>query len=565
MKQLLLRELLLVSRKEKKARRLKFNRDVTVIKGDNDVGKSSVIKSIYGSLGALPTVHDRWADADVKSLLTFSVDETIFHILRDGDVFTVYDNDRKPVGRHRSISTELGPYLASILDFRLTLMSRNGDPVVPPPAFLFLPYYVDQDISWHKNWAAFQRLQQFARWKKDVVEYHIGIRPNEFYAAKGKMRSCQEAMQEPRQKYAMLRDILRDLDKRIESVDFSIDLDSYQEELQELLVACEKLRKEEQKYKEQLVKAHNVKTTIETQLHIATHARNEIRKDFTFASEQLVNQDVECPICGASYDNDFADRFSIARDEDRCEELLAELSEELAAINGSIREIDARYAEKKLQSEQITTLLARKKEEVQLRDVIESEGRKQVRGILVKNSVAINEELQRLHGQIEDLKAIMKSYDDRDRRKVISEKYLKCMRAFLRELEVHALPEKSFNKVDSTIRETGSDLPRALLAYYFSILCVMNEHSSSARCPIVIDAPNQQDQDIPNLKKMLEFISQHRPQGAQVVLGLVDDCGVDFGGDVIEFKEKLSVLSSDQFDEAMAELTPMLDASVSIV
>ena len=49
--------------------------------------------------------------------------------------------------------------------------------------------------------------------------------------------------------------------------------------------------------------------------------------------------------------------------------------------------------------------------------------------------------------------------------------------------------------MDITISETGSALPRALLAYYFTFLKIMNIYSTSTFCPIIIDSPNQQEQD----------------------------------------------------------------------
>ena len=58
MKSLQLENMLLVSHREKKARKIDFDPEVTVIKGENDTGKSSVIKSIQTAFGASPhNVH----------------------------------------------------------------------------------------------------------------------------------------------------------------------------------------------------------------------------------------------------------------------------------------------------------------------------------------------------------------------------------------------------------------------------------------------------------------------------------------------------------------------------
>ena len=63
----------------------------------------------------------------------------------------------------------------------------------------------------------------------------------------------------------------------------------------------------------------------------------------------------------------------------------------------------------------------------------------------------------------------------------------------------------------------------------------------------MIDAPNQQEQDKNNLKKMLEFIVANRPKGRQLILGLVEDADIEFGGKVIVFDRKYSVLNEDDY------------------
>jgi hypothetical protein len=138
------------------------------------------------------------------------------------------------------------------------------------------------------------------------------------------------------------------------------------------------------------------------------------------------------------------------------------------------------------------------------------------------------------------------------------------MRAFLHELHVHNLSPKTYTRVYADIKETGSDLPRALLAYYFSILHLIGEHGSSAFCPIVIDAPHQQDQDRANSEKMLTFLRDNRPKDSQLILGLVDTFGVKLPGRAITLRTKDSLLEEDAFDEVMATVRPMLDTSMQV-
>ena len=271
---------------------------------------------------------------------------------------------------------------------------------------------------------------------------------------------------------------------------------------------------------------------------------DELQADYNYATKKLLDKHVECPTCGASYANSFAERFSIAQDEDRCRELLTELTIELDSIERIIASDSHKYADVTAEIAEISELLAAKQGDVQLKDIIEGEGRKEVQRIIRGDIAQVSTQIRDLEDQILRLRERMAGFDNKEHRQAITGRFRSYMRQFLFTLEVHTLSlERLF--VYSQIMETGSDTPRALLAYYFSILHLISEYSSSGFCPVVIDSPNQQDQDIDNLKKMLTFIRDKRPSNSRLFLGLVDDCGIEFGGDVIELSDKYSLLVKD--------------------
>ena len=64
MKSLLLKKLLLLSVREKAAQIVEFDSKTTVVLGENDTGKSCLIKSVYAAFGADPAkVNPKWLDA----------------------------------------------------------------------------------------------------------------------------------------------------------------------------------------------------------------------------------------------------------------------------------------------------------------------------------------------------------------------------------------------------------------------------------------------------------------------------------------------------------------------
>lgn len=561
MKRFVLTEMLLVSQKEKGARRIRFHPKTTVIKGMNDTGKSSLLKSIYRCFGASVPVHDSWKTANVKTLVRFQVGGAAYSVLNSGSHYAAFDCNSVCIGEFDSVTRGLGPFLGELLDFGLTLRSRDMQPLTPPPpAYLFLPFYFDQDKSWSRNWDSFDRLSQCHNWKSDVVQYHTGIRPNEYYTAKGRKVVVDEELTRLHQRLDILRGIERNIDDAITSAEFDFDINQYREQIERLLLACEELKLKEEDLKEALVSHHNLRMNLNVRMKIAKRARLELKEDYGFAAESMVEDHIDCPTCGAEYDNLFAERFEIARDEDRCVEMIGQISEEIKTVESTIKAEEIRYRDNRKDLEHITEILNRKQGQVALQDIIENQGRKQVRELLRNQKDGLLHQIEELGLRIRDLNEELKTFEDKETKGIIIDLYRTSMNESLDRLAVHNLPEASYSKIDSSIREQGSDLPRALLAYYFSILRVIFRYSTSAICPIVMDAPIQQEQDTANHERILEFIRDNRPTDSQLILGVVDDKSVDFGGSVIELDKKNGVLLQEEFGDVMEEFRPLLDA-----
>ncbi|NSL91763.1 AAA family ATPase [Acetobacter syzygii] len=83
MKNLRFQSLLLLSKKERTARRIVFDPKTTLISGENDTGKSSLIKAIYATFGADPAViHPDWKSLGVASMVEFDIDGVTYRLLR---------------------------------------------------------------------------------------------------------------------------------------------------------------------------------------------------------------------------------------------------------------------------------------------------------------------------------------------------------------------------------------------------------------------------------------------------------------------------------------------------
>lgn len=562
MRRFVFKELSLVSFREKKARKISFDPGMTLIRGNNETGKSSLIKSIFRSFGAEPArVHDRWLSADVQSVIRFSLRGEDYSLLRHGSSYFLFNGVGAPIRRFQSVTKGLAPYLSDLLGFGLRLPNREGAFSPLPPAYFFLPFYMDQDAGWTSQWSSFAKLDQFPNWKRGVIEFHAGIRGNDYYEAQAKRLDAESELGRVQRRREGLQEVYSALQARYEPAGFNVDFSAYRQELDQLLTLCTSLRNREEVYKARLADLRNHHSSLETQLAITLHAREESRQDHEHAVS-LVDDDVDCPICGARYTNSFAERFSIAIDEDHCASLALTLKEELADSETRLaKEIaDAEKVTEELRG--IERLLARREGEVALVDLVRQEGRRELREVMMRDIDDLRIEESRWSEASESALKLMRSLDSRDRRKEVNCYFEDRMRVFLNSLDVHSVPSKSAATVTSTIHETGSELPRALLAFRMAFLYVMVKFGTAVIAPLVIDSPNQQDQDPAHLVRVLRFIREHHPPGTQLVLGLVDTAQVDFPGSEIVLDSRYSLLRESEFPEVGHEVQRLVDTAL---
>lgn len=561
MKSFIFKELLLTSFVERKARKISFDPTVTVVRGNNETGKSSLLKSLFRTFGADPArVHPKWVETEVRSVVRFEIDGVAYSILRYGNSFAAFDAAGKLIGRFQSVTKGLAPFLAELFNFGLRLPSRNGTLTALPPAYYFLPFYMDQDASWASAWAGFANLGQFSNWRRSVIEYHAGIRGNDYYAAQAQKLETETDLNRVRRRQEVHREIYSGLTKRFAPAQFNVDFARYKDDVDELLKQCERLRKREEEFKAQISELQNRRQSLTGQLLIARHARDESRKDFDLATS--LGGDVECPTCGAHYANSFAERFHLATDEGHCNELITELL-------GALEEIDRRVESEVVESTKIMNelsdierLLARREGEVALVDLIQQEGRRELGEVMAENIGELDAEANRLAGHTESLVKEMARLDSKDRRKEVNGFYEDRMRLFLSSLDVRTVPDSAIAKVDAQIRGTGSELPRAILALQLAFFHVVARFGSAVLSPLVIDSPNQQDQDSKHLERILDFIRDHRPSKTQLILAVVDAPGVEFGGKEIHLQKKYGLLDEGEFFDVGDEVRALEDAAL---
>lgn len=559
MTRMVLRELSLLCPKEEAAYSLEFHPQVTVIRGPNDTGKSSLIKSIPWCFGAEPTkMNERWTALDIIAAVRFSIDDQEYTIVRDKTFFGLFDKANKQLLATTRISGEsgLGTRLARLLRFGLLLTSRDNKPAVPTPAFYFLPYYIDQDSSWAQPWAAFSNLSQFSNWKKDLVEYHIGLRANAYYEKKTKLNELEGKLTEPRNHHRYLQSVIQRVRERFAQLPVDFDLDRFKKEIEELILLSKGLSLEEEQYRAKLSGLADRRSFLEQKLTLAKRIQAELDKDYQFTIKQAGQ--VECTMCGAIYENNILEKFRLAFDAQTCEDAAHSAQRELIEIAEESESVRKRFEDVRTRHARLWELLETKQDSMSLAQVLMGQARGQTIQTLQSEADTIEKQISELLGLTDQVRQEISKFESKERRKTMLGEFADLFRLFCVPLAV--TPPAKISSFHLGLKETGSDLPRLILAYQFAILNMIWKYGDTVRSFVIIDSLNQSEQDPKNLKAMLTFLQDRFPTEQQLVLGLVDTQGVQFRGKVVELREVRQLLSKAAYGSINSRIRPLIDS-----
>jgi len=573
LKNLVFLNLWIISKVEKAALSLSFNPGVNLLLGENDVGKSTVIKSLYHCLGAdTPQINNTvWRRASPIYCVRVAIGGSEYYVVRDEKYFGVFDGDKNFLSRYAGIggSSGFGQFMNKLLGFDIELERQaDGKLGSAGPAFYFLPFYIDQDEGWSTSWSSFVGLRQFSSYRRLMLDYHLGVRSQTFYDAKKRAIELHEELAGLQADRESMQSARNSVQKRKIGVQVDIDPESFKAEMEKLVDEVNEVYGRQQIILSRIKEVRNQRNVVDTELNVLRRAIGELDADYRYSASASTPDVVGCPTCGTEFCNSFAERFGILDDIDKCHALVdqwlkkrADYSAQLDAIEGEYRLVSSNLVN-------VESSLARTKENVTLAELIASEGMKEMIAALNHD---IEEMLKRedvVNGKISENSEGLEL--DAVRKKEILTWYKARMKEYLNALNVSVLGEEDYDALDKQIKNNalGSDLPRALLAQYFALLNTMSQFNTFTHCPLLIDSPFQQEQDATNRRAILDFIVSRKLLDQQMILATIS---------VDEFSalptlatatrcvldSKLSVLRKDRYEEVLGAIGQMHEVSLA--
>jgi hypothetical protein len=556
MRSFLFENIWMLSHKDQRARRVDFHPGKNLVLGRNHTGKSSLIKTLFLTLGANPKGKlDQW-DENTVSLVGFSVDGRRFSAMHQRGVRAMWDSAGRLLAAAGS-HAEWTSAFAMVTGFNLILTDRNAQTVPADPRCFFLPYYVNQDGSWQSEWDTFVGLQQYKAPMGSILDYFSGIRPPEYYEAKSKRDVELKAADDLRREKKFLDKARERFSKSLSMAGPKLDPKNFTAEIDRLTSEVTELNKYQEALRDRAVRERELAASLRLQSNLAAEALRVYDSDSKFLRDEP-REALVCPTCRAEHAEPFIDLLTYAEDARVLRDIGVRLNEDLAEVEKRHRKTISEISELEKNHRRISEVLDTRRGDLQFGQVVDSMGAEKAFRAFEDESVALDADLSKRLLELEKLDEKMADFTDKKRSRVILEKF---RNAYASSRNALNLPAAETSKMKLTARPelSGSGGPRSILAYYAALWSVCCEDNASFSIPLVVDSPNQQGQDDINLPKVLSFLTERLPAGAQLIVGSEIDSDQVFDKKIV-FEEPYKMLRDDAANEAATLLDPMVKA-----
>lgn len=546
MKNLYFKQLLLLSNTQKSGNQFKFNKRYNLITAnDNSVGKTTLAKLLFWTFGTEPVLDKTWTNTDTKVLVDFEIDGQEYTIIRDKSIF--YFKENNSIQKYTKVSGDFSEKIANIMNFQVLLTDRSEEekPVIPPPAYYFLPYYIDQKIGWNKAWSGFDKLGQFGNKQiNNVIKYHVGLLTPKYFELEQKKYEKTKEIKRLREEVEKIGYALNVISDHVPQNAITIDEQKFKIMTNEIKKELLQLANDEENHLNKLAIAMSDKAFLEHQKITAEKLIKELDEDYKFSVENIENDQLECPLCGTFHENSIVNRASILVDKQQSMSQFKSINSNLETINTKIINLKKKSIEIKNKINKLNSKynVEQNNTKINLNEVIQNFAYKSINQNINETK---KEKLSIISDNETDKRAINKEQKDLIKKEdsdKINSSFVELLNVYIKILNAEGInltdvkTPLHYNKLTDG---GAAENTRGMLAYYLAIFTLINIYGSEIQSPLVIDTPNQQEQSDDNYATIIDLIMKKTEKEKQMIL-----CAMN-NEHLIEYAKEANVITLD--------------------
>ena len=344
----------LVSERDESARQISFSPTHNLLAGENETGKSRILKHLVWALGCEPTARDAgtW-DPNVVASVDLSIDGIRYTFMRRGThQRAAFDAAGKLLIGTESASS-WAKFFAATFEFPLKLQRhQEGEFALAGPEYALLPFYVDQEGGWGRKWSNFKRLTQFARWELPVFESFTGLRPQRYFEAQLTRDELAHQLKEARAQAKVQAKAYEQVKAMLPHTEAKLDEALFAQELKELSANVAELGSEEDGVRTELFDVAQQLHERTAELQMVTRAEQDLVEDLAYLTKVPDNGKLACPTCGQEHGVTFRSRLDLASDAKDAHQLVrisanvtADFGNVTDLAGSALRGIDSRFSD----------------------------------------------------------------------------------------------------------------------------------------------------------------------------------------------------------------------------
>ena len=501
----------------KLSKTIKFKDNDNLITSEkNSRGKSVLMKSIYHTLGADSMFDSVFPKDNILYEITLKSKENKYRILRYKDCFSIIKNNELVDYISKGSRTDLSLFFQREFGTGIYLKNRKKTTELAPPAYLFIPYYLDQDRSWKEEQEPFskQTMGQYETLSRnELYLYHLGVYNKNYGKIKSEIDELSRNINAVKEELMYLDQSYQNVKKTIDNdmvIVNDVELESFYR------VNSNKIN---EKMEEQQKLLNYLMQLDKNRISCLISIRNNNRIIEKLKESNSVNSMViRCPNCNQEFDIELRDEIknvysqvvlenenkSLNLEIRRIDEHIIRLKEQINEINEVINSINKEMIESRSNYEKYITRLA-------LSSLLD----KQMNDISI-----LDKKLSTLTKDKETKALEIKEIKDKTHNAKI--KFCDYYSDYLINLGVNLFSQNDISAFKK-LTLSGSQYVRSSLAFYFAFLKVKTElNSTSYNFPLVIDSPREGEQDEYNSFNILDFILGEKANNYQRIVASVN-------------------------------------------
>lgn len=533
------------------ARLQEFYEGLNVITSeDNHVGKSSLLKSLYYTLGAEVEFDNVWEKKNKVYIVDFVLGKKQYRVARYLKRFAIFEED-KLLMITESVSKDLAKLFEKIFSFSIYLSNKKKKVELAPPVFTFMPYYIDQDNGWSGLYNSFGSLDQYD--KKSRIKslyYHLNIY-NKHTISLMADRDC-------------LKDKIELLKKEEDKI--RVTIESLSTEVQNLMPAetMEELEANLQIPKERIAvlvasagevrnKIQEMETVLQQHVHQLQIIEEYNQMKIKTPEKEKIESINVCPKCGYTFDDELYDivrsNYNIQNED--------YMKQQIQLIIDSITEDLNVYKEK------YVTIMDELKEQERAYDETQDAYSVYLRQRGLNDSlkhftVQLGENALAQREKEDEIKSINKQLKQLPNKNEIEEKYVEFVRENIIKLGAWNTAYEDSIKLLTPIKAQGTLENKIILAQFIGLFQTMSSlNTSTVRFPFVVDSPRAKEASYASSKDIIKMICE-LDMLPQIILATMDyeqfDTAIVRRAYVTKLSDKQKLLNEEMYNDNQKEI-----------